>query len=47
MAKINWRRVILGGLLVVLAHRLHLGRSRPNAAILRANAQTGGGLAEK
>jgi hypothetical protein len=32
---------------VVPAHRLHLGRSRSDAAQLRADAKAGGGLAEK
>ena len=32
---------------VVLAHRLHLGRRRPNAEELRADAKAGGSVAEK
>ena len=32
---------------VVLAHRLHLSWSRPDAAELRADAKAGGSLVEK
>ena len=32
---------------VVLAHRLHFGRGRPNAAELRTDAKAGGSMANK